>query len=74
VLRDFVSGLATQGWLGSALNTPVTGYAFVYHLEMLLLFVALAALGPLVRRRSRRPVLTATSEEPRRFGLAGLPG
>jgi MFS transporter, BCD family, chlorophyll transporter len=74
VLRDLVSGMAVQGWLGSALNSPVTGYAFVYHLEMLLLFVALVALGPLVRRRSRRQAVPATSTEPRRFGLAGLPG
>jgi BCD family chlorophyll transporter-like MFS transporter len=45
-LRDAVSGLATQGWLGSALHSPVTGYSFVYHLEMLLLFAALVRERP----------------------------
>ena len=33
----------------SALASPATGYSFVYHLEMYLLFATLVALGPLVR-------------------------
>jgi BCD family chlorophyll transporter-like MFS transporter len=68
-LRDAVSGLATQGLLGEALASPVTGYSFVYHLEMILLFAALAAVGPLVRATSR-PGPSA----PPRFGLAEFPG
>jgi len=67
-LRDAVSGLATQGALGSALAQPATGYSVVYHLEMLLLFVALVAIGPLVGRRN------ALSPTPRKLGLADLPG
>ena len=67
-LRDAVSSLATQGVLGTALAQPVTGYSAVYHLEMLLLFVTLVAIGPLVGRR------TATPPLPRKFGLADLPG
>ena len=67
-LRDTVSGLATQGALGTALAQPVTGYSAVYHLEMLLLFVTLVAIGPLVGRRSSLP------PTPRKFGLADLPG
>jgi BCD family chlorophyll transporter-like MFS transporter len=67
-LRDTVSALATQGALGTALAQPVTGYSAVYHLEMLLLFVTLVAIGPLVGRR------TAAPSTPRRFGLADLPG
>ena len=67
-LRDAVSALAADGALGSALANPVTGYSFVYHLEMLLLFVTLVAIGPLVGRRS------ATPNAPRKFGLAELPG
>jgi MFS transporter, BCD family, chlorophyll transporter len=67
-LRDTVSTLATQGVLGTALAQPVTGYSAVYHLEMLLLFVTLVAIGPLVGR-SR-----ATPPAPRKFGLADLPG
>jgi len=54
--------------LGEALNSPVTGYSFVYHLEISLLFVVLIALGPLLKRsrtESTQPVL--------KFGLAELP-
>jgi BCD family chlorophyll transporter-like MFS transporter len=67
-LRDIVSALATEGALGSALASPVTGYSAVYHLEMFLLFVTLVAIGPLVGRRAAAPTV------PRKFGLADLPG
>jgi MFS transporter, BCD family, chlorophyll transporter len=67
-IRDIVGALAAHGTLGPALTGAVTGYSFVYHLEIALLFSALVALGPLVRSaavgtRSSRP-----------FGLAELPG
>ena len=52
VLRDFVSGLASDGTLGATLAVPVTGYSFVYYTELCLLFVTLVAIGPLVRRAS----------------------
>ena len=68
-LRDVVSGLASSGALGTALVLPVTGYSFVYHIEMVLLFVTLIAIGPLVRRAS-----DPASPSPERFGLADLPG
>jgi BCD family chlorophyll transporter-like MFS transporter len=68
VLRDVVSALATQGWLGSALASPATGYSFVYHLELLLLFATLVAIGPLVRNAVGRKPSTG------RFGLAEHPG
>ena len=67
-LRDGVGAMATQGALGTALADPATGYSVVYHVEMLLLFVTLAAIGPLVGR------LKVTSPVPQRFGLAELPG
>ena len=67
-LRDAVSTLAAEGVLGSALASPVTGYSFVYHLEILLLFLTLVIIGPLVGRRT---VPTPTA---RKFGLAELPG
>lgn len=70
VLRDVVGGLASGGWLGSALNSPVTGYSFVFHLEIYLLFVVLIALGPLVRRRQAH----APSRPAQPLGLAELPG
>jgi len=70
-LRDIMGHLAMQGSLGPVLQLPVTGYGFVYYLELLLLFAALVAIGPLVRRSSpqRNQALMPT-----RFGLADLPG
>jgi BCD family chlorophyll transporter-like MFS transporter len=67
-LRDVVNAAATQGQLGVALNDPATGYSVVYHIEILLLFITLVALGPLVR--------TATPYRhggARKFGLADMP-
>lgn len=64
-LRDVVSGLAVAGKLGPGLTEASTGYIFVYHLEIALLFGTLVALGPLVRV-GRRAAST-------RFGLAELP-
>ena len=69
-LRDIVSGLASQGWLGTALMSPATGYSFVYHIELYLLFATLVAIGPLVRN----PRQTDTQTPPRKFGLAEYPG
>ncbi|MFO1273740.1 MAG: MFS transporter [Rubrivivax sp.] len=69
-VRDLVSGLATQGRLGEALVDPVTGYSFVYHVEMVLLFAAIVAIGPLVR-----PLGHGRSAPSRAaFGLADFPG
>ena len=67
-LRDVISGLAGQGLLGPALTGPATGYGFVYHLEIGLLFATLVAIGPLVRPAG------ATRPRSPRFGLAELPG
>ena len=67
VVRDLVAALAEQGLLGTALNSPVTGYSFVFHLEIYMLFVVLVALGPLVSRRR-------SAARPTKFGLAELPG
>ena len=51
--------------------TAAVGYSFVYHLEILLLFATLVAIGPLVR-------VTAGKSQPAafqsKFGLAELPG
>lgn len=44
-----VSSLAARGLLGPALTDPAVGYGAVYAIEIVLLFVTLAALGPLVR-------------------------
>jgi MFS transporter, BCD family, chlorophyll transporter len=75
-LRDGIDHLATRGALGEALALPATGYAFVYHLELALLFATLAVLGPLATRRRApaQPASAADAAEPRRFGLADFPG
>lgn len=66
LIKDGVSALATSGWMGESLMSPVTGYSFVYHIEMYVLFFVLIAIGPLVRRRNT-PINTT------RFGLAEFP-
>jgi BCD family chlorophyll transporter-like MFS transporter len=48
---------------------PTTGYAFVYHIEIALLFATVVALGPLVGRARR---LERARSAP--FGLAEFPG
>jgi len=67
-LRDAVTSLATQGALGPALTGPATGYSFVYHIEIGLLFATLVAIGPLVRSASE------PAQPSSRFGLAEFPG
>ncbi|MFN0023306.1 MAG: PucC family protein [Parvularculaceae bacterium] len=69
VLRDVVSHLAEQGALGPALSTAAAGYGVVYHLEILLLFATLVAIGPLARRTGVDPL-----PKPEPFGLAAFPG
>ncbi len=68
-LRDAVSGLAERGLLGPVLHSAGVGYSFVYHLEILLLFATLVAIGPLVRSgRAPKPSFAP------KFGLAEFPG
>ena len=67
--RDLVSDFAAQGAFGSALAGPATGYGFVYYLEIVMLFVTLAAIGPLVRPATRLKTGPIGS-----FGLAEFPG
>lgn len=69
MIKDVIGSLASAGQLGESLVSPVTGYSFVYHIEMFLLFAVLIAIGPLTSR------LRAIGEvQQRRFGLAELPG
>jgi BCD family chlorophyll transporter-like MFS transporter len=67
-IRDGVTALAEAGMLGAVFDKPGIGYTAVYHLEILLLFATLAAVGPLVRRR--RPTQTNRQES---FGLTEFP-
>ena len=66
-IRDVTTGLAVNGALGESLSSPAVGYSVVYHLEIALLFVALAALGPLTS------VVTHSHSHSRQFGLAEFP-
>ena len=68
-LRDWVGAIASSGAWGEALNTPATGYSFVYHAEIGLLFVTLVILGPLVRTSA--PFTHAGTARP--LGLADFP-
>lgn len=65
-VRDIVSEWAMSGAMGPALAMPSTGYGFVYHIEIALLFLTLVAIGPLVRRRR-------VAKRPAQFGLAEMP-
>jgi len=70
ILRDGVVHLSARGSLGPALTGPEAGYIVVYHLEIAILFLAMAALGPLVSPAGAIP----PSRNRSRFGLAELPG
>jgi len=65
VIRDAAAGLAASGALGPVVQGPAFGYTVVYHLEILFLFIALAAIGPLAGYRA------AAAAEP--FGLPEFP-
>jgi BCD family chlorophyll transporter-like MFS transporter len=67
-VRDLVSGLAASGALGEVLASPATGYSFVYHVELYLMFATLIAIGPLVRHAPAQALPGS------KFGLAELPG
>ena len=65
LIRDAVTAMAANGGLGEAWTGKAVGYSVVYHIEILLLFVTLVALGPLVRRT------VAQGEPTPGLGLAG---
>ena len=48
-VRDIISSAAVATQFGATLAAPATGYAFVYGIEIVLLFGTLIAIGPLVR-------------------------
>jgi BCD family chlorophyll transporter-like MFS transporter len=67
---NLIGDLAVRGHMGPALESPATGYLFVYHFEIALLFAALIAVGPLTRNRSS----DRQADHNGRLGLAELPG
>ena len=70
VIRDVVSSLATAGILGAGLDAPSTGYVFVYLVEILLLFMMLAVVGPLLRANDN--ISSRPQHDAGRPVLAGL--
>lgn len=70
ILRDLLLSLSERGLLGPALTGPEAGYIVVYHVEIAILFLAMATLGRLVAPVGR----TAAAADRSRFGLAELPG
>ncbi len=71
IIRDVTNALALSGHLGTALTDLGTGYIAVYQFEIFLIFVTMAALGPLVRTISRRPLPELKSQPG--IGLADFP-
>ncbi len=69
LLRDLIGRFASEGLLGPALTGPVAGYGAVYHIEIILLFASLAAIGPLVR-----PASGTIHRPSTKLGLAEMPG
>ncbi len=74
-LRDVISHLASNGYLGEALSDLSVGYSAVYHVEIFLLFVTLIVLGPLAKS-TLSPVHTSdeTQSSGKKFGLSEFPG
>jgi BCD family chlorophyll transporter-like MFS transporter len=68
-MRDLFSGWSASGALGEALSEPATAYSVVYHVEILLLFATLLAIGPLVRQHGK-----TTDAGAAKLGLAEMPG
>lgn len=70
ILRDIIDKLAQAGKFGPILDSPGTGYLFVYHVEIALLFLTLVVIGPLVGSHLQRSDKARQS----RLELARFPG
>jgi BCD family chlorophyll transporter-like MFS transporter len=67
-LRDVITLFAAEGVFGPVLMGPSVGYAVVYHIEILLLFATLIAIGPLVTHGGGNGARSSSQ-----FGIAELP-
>lgn len=70
-VRDFVSRLAQHDFFGATLNVIDTGYLAVYLIEILLLFITLAILGPLAGRLHSTD---HSQDDKKAFGMIAFPG
>ena len=70
LLSDSINAFAASGRLGLALAGPATGYTAVYLIELVLLFVTLAAIGPLVRSSGGELQSSSSFEPSPSFGFS----
>ena len=70
ILRDVVNKLALSGYLGSTFENNSIGYIFVYHLEILFIFITLIALGMLSQEINKRKIKDHAQKS---FGLTEIP-
>lgn len=68
-IKDATEAAVAAGWFGTGLDHNALGYSLVYHIEILLLFVTLAVLGPIASHSKR----DAGSSNNSKFGLAAFP-
>ena len=70
ILRDIVNKMALNGYFGSTFENNAIGYIFVYHLEILLIFITLIALGMLSQELNKREIKNNGQKS---FGLTEIP-
>jgi MFS transporter, BCD family, chlorophyll transporter len=73
VMRDAFGHLASTGALGRALAGPSASYMFVYHVELLMLFLGLAVIGPLAGYRKAEEGQDNSGQTNPGFGLSEFP-
>ena len=70
ILRDVVNKIALSGYLGSTFENNSIGYIFVYHLEILFIFITLIVLGMLSQEINKRKI---KDYDQKSFGLTEIP-
>ena len=70
ILRDVVNKIALSGYLGSTFENNSVGYIFVYHLEILFIFITLIVLGMLSQEINKRKI---KDHDQKSFGLTEIP-
>ena len=70
ILRDVVNKIALSGYLGSTFENNSVGYIFVYHLEILFIFITLIVLGMLSQEINKRKIKDHNQKS---FGLTEIP-
>lgn len=70
-LKDGFEALFQSGNFGPALSQHAIGYSAVYHIEIFLLFLSLAVLGPIVRYSPAAE--SSPPQQNSKFGLAAFP-